>query len=160
MKFKDRPEYADFFAGEAIRRLGRQIVSWDPDGLVPVPLHPSKKRRRGYNQAELLAKRIGERLDIPVRPGAVRRVRRTVPMKSLSAASRAVNLTGAIAPGETAGLRRAVIIDDIYTTGATAEAVASVLKNAGVGKVFVVTMAAGSDAGSETSFLTKKNKNP
>ena len=155
MKYKDRPEYADHFAAEAVRRLGREMVSWDADALVPVPLHPARKRHRGYNQAALLAEGIGRALQLPVREKAVRRVRRTAPMKALSRTARSANLEKAFAAGDASGIRRAIVVDDIYTTGTTAEAVTRVLLQAGTEKVFVVTMAAGSDAGStdESDFL-------
>ena len=61
-KYAGRQEYAAFFGKEMAWHLGRQILSWKVDALVPVPLHPARKRKRGYNQAELLALEIGKQL--------------------------------------------------------------------------------------------------
>ena len=63
--------------------LGKKILEWGAQALIPVPLHRSKLRRRGFNQAELLAREIGRALGIPVRPDIVQRVRKTKPQKEL-----------------------------------------------------------------------------
>ena len=65
-KYAGRQEYAAFFGKEMAWHLGRQILSWKVDALVPVPLHPARKRKRGYNQAELLALEIGKQLGLRV----------------------------------------------------------------------------------------------
>ncbi|MEI3525087.1 MAG: hypothetical protein V8Q27_02355 [Eubacteriales bacterium] len=65
-KYHNRREYADFYAEELLRRFGRTLRSWQPDALIPVPIHKSRMRKRGFNQAALVADRIGERLGIPV----------------------------------------------------------------------------------------------
>lgn len=72
VKYKNKREYLDFYAEAAAEKL-RQYENreeWQFDGLVPVPVHPARKRKRGFNQAEVLAKRMGERLEMPVYPGA------------------------------------------------------------------------------------------
>lgn len=70
VKYKNKREYLDFYAEAAAEKL-RQYENreeWQFDGLVPVPVHPARKRKRGFNQAEVLAKRMGERLEMPVYP--------------------------------------------------------------------------------------------
>ena len=67
VKYKNKREYLDFYAEAAAEKL-RQYENreeWQFDGLVPVPVHPARKRKRGFNQAEVLAKRMGERLEMP-----------------------------------------------------------------------------------------------
>ena len=58
-KYHNRREYADFYAEELLRRFGRTLRSWQPDALIPVPIHKSRMRKRGFNQAALVADRIG-----------------------------------------------------------------------------------------------------
>ena len=100
---------------------------WQFDGLVPVPVHPARKRKRGFNQAEVLAKRIGERLEMPVYPEFLYRIRNTEPLKELNPDERLRNLQQAFQADAEAirarGVQNVLLVDDIYTTGSTAEAV-------------------------------------
>ncbi|MCM1156684.1 MAG: double zinc ribbon domain-containing protein, partial [Roseburia sp.] len=91
-KYRGRQEYAAYYGERMACILGERILALQPDALVPVPIHDSKKRERGYNQAEVLAKEIGSRLNIPVNTTLIKRVRKTVPMKNLSAQERQNNL--------------------------------------------------------------------
>lgn len=59
-KYGGRPEYADFYAEELVKRYGDRLRRWRPQAVFPVPAHKSRERSRGYNQAEVLAERIGE----------------------------------------------------------------------------------------------------
>ena len=68
-KYRNRREYADFYAEELIKSCGTALLSWEPDALIPIPLHKSRMRKRGFNQAELVARRIGKSLGIPVETG-------------------------------------------------------------------------------------------
>jgi ComF family protein len=107
--------------------------------VVPVPLHPSRRRQRGFNQAADLARHLG----LPVRH-ALRRVRATATQTGLPAARRHRNVRHAFAATRAArGLHGAavVLVDDVCTTGATLEACARALKEAGVGEVRAVTAA-------------------
>ena len=107
--------------------------------VVPVPLHPSRRRQRGFNQAADLARHLG----VPVQP-ALRRVRATATQTGLPAAQRNRNVRGAFAAAgvarELSG-RAVVLIDDVSTTGATLEACARALKEAGVAEVRALTAA-------------------
>ena len=92
VKYKNKREYLDFYAEAAAEKL-RQYENreeWQFDGLVPVPVHPARKRKRGFNQAEVLAKRIGERLEMPVYPEFLYRIRNTEPLKELNPDERQV----------------------------------------------------------------------
>ena len=117
--------------------------------VVAVPLFPAKERQRGYNQAVLLAdaalkelKKSAPEWRLRAAHGAIRRVKDTQSQFELTPSGRRRNLQGAFVVGETAGLvgREVLLIDDIYTTGATARACAAVLRRAGASKVWVATV--------------------
>lgn len=150
IKYQGRREYLDFYGSEMAKRLGKQIMKVGADALVPVPVHPARKRKRGFNQAEVLAVRISEELErqqgrtIPVRTDLLFRTKKTLPQKDLSAAERLKNLESAFEAGEIPpNIRRVILVDDIYTTGSTADACAKALKQAGVSNVSVVTACIG-----------------
>ncbi len=145
LKYKNRREYADLLALIIAQKNAAQIVSWRCDALVPVPVHPSKRKSRGYNQTELVANRLGELLDIPVKPQVLIRARKTVPQKGLDADARARNLKSAFAPGEEACPKRVILLDDIYTTGATMRVCTDVLLASGAQMVFGICCCAGSN---------------
>lgn len=112
--------------------------------LVPVPLHHERERRRGYNQAYLLAKEAGKRLGVPVIPQVLSRLSNTPPQaKSLSAQERKANVQGSFRcphPFLVNGLE-VVLVDDVCTTGATLEACARALKEAGAASVWGLALA-------------------
>ena len=145
-KYAGRQEYARFYAQEIVGRMGGTIRRWRPDALVPVPIHRIRRRERGYNQAEVLAKEIGKRTGIPVAAGLLGRVKNTLPQKLLDDAGRQNNLKRAFKiNGNDVKLERVIIIDDIYTTGSTVDACAAELKRAGVKEVYFITAAIGKE---------------
>ena len=117
----------------------------DWDFIVPVPLHPLKKREREFNQAEILARRLSVATHIQSNDKILRRIVPTATQTVLSREKRATNMRGAFAVPD--GLRldhkRIVIVDDIFTTGATTNACARALRAAGVADVCVWTVARG-----------------
>ncbi|MBR5422148.1 MAG: ComF family protein [Lachnospiraceae bacterium] len=145
MKYSGRKEYARPLGREMARRFAPQLREWGIQALVPIPLFPAKQRRRGYNQAEALADAMGEALGIPVERRLVRRSRNTRPMKLLGDKERQINLKNAfLCAQDGVKLQRVVLVDDIYTTGSTMDAVTGCLKAAGVKEVYFVTLAIGS----------------
>ena len=124
-----------------MRERGADVLA-DADCLVPVPLHWRRLRVRGFNQAADLAAGLG----LPV-ARALRRVRPTRPQAELPASRRYHNLRGAFAPARRPGRRRAVVgkcvvlVDDVFTTGATLDGCARVLKAAGAREVRALTVA-------------------
>ncbi len=147
-KYGNRREYADFFGEEIGRYLGGFLAGVHPDGLIPVPLHPKRQRKRGYNQAELLARAVSRYTGIPVYDRMVARVRNTTPLKRLNPQERQNNLKKAFhIVGNDVKLkekvRSAVIVDDIYTTGSTVDEIARILQEAGVREVYFVALASG-----------------
>ncbi len=116
-----------------------------PSCLIPVPVSAAKLKKRGYDQAEVLASAISENTGIPVLKNYVIRCRDTLPMKELSRNERMKNLRGAFKiTAHDVKCRSVMIVDDIYTTGSTMDALAAVLKEEGVEVVYFVTLAAGS----------------
>lgn len=113
------------------------------DYLVPVPLYPRREAERGFNQSALLARRVGRRWDIPVVEGVLRRTRPTSPQTDLSGDERRRNVSGAFAVRRrhAVGDRHVLLIDDIFTTGATVSECARVLLAAGAAAVGVLTVA-------------------
>lgn len=147
-KYAGRQEYARFYAEEIARHLGKKIRSWQADALVPVPIHYTRKRQRGYNQAERLAAEIGRRMHIPVERHLLRRVKKTLPQKQLGDAQRQNNLKRAFKIGRNdVKLKAIIIIDDIYTTGSTIDACTAELKKAGVERIYYISAAIGKGLG-------------
>jgi ComF family protein len=111
--------------------------------LAPVPLHPRKRRERGFNQAELIARELAARSGLPLAPGALVRRIDTPPQAGLSAAARRRNVARAFAVRQCARVagRRVVLVDDVLTTGATAQACSRALAAAGARAVRVLTVA-------------------
>ena len=114
-----------------------------PDRLVPVPLARRCLRQRGFNQAQMLAQWLGGALTLPVDEHLLERVVDTPPQQQLDAATRRRNLRQAfcLAPGTDIKGRHLALIDDVLTTGATAEALARLLKRAGAVRVDVYCLA-------------------
>ena len=110
--------------------------------IVPVPLHPRRERARGYNQSELLARTVGKRMGLPVRPGIVRRVRNTPPQVSIeNYEERRSNIEGSFAcPAGLSG-ESVLLMDDVVTTGSTMSACAAALKAAGARSVWGLAFA-------------------
>jgi ComF family protein len=112
------------------------------DAIVPMPLHWWKRWRRGFNQADLLAREIGRRWNVRVR-GVMLRTRATAPQAGLTNAQRRLNMRGAfrVKRGVRLDGLRVLLVDDVFTTGATASACARALKRAGAKNVSLLTLA-------------------
>lgn len=143
-KYAGRAEYADFYAQELYTKRGQWLNMIAPDALVPVPVHGSRKRVRGYNQAELIAKELSRYTGIPTNTTLIHRSRKTAPMKNLSSAERQNNLKKAFKIYQNdVKLNTIVIIDDIYTTGSTIDAMSRVMQEAGISHIYFMTLTIG-----------------
>ncbi len=143
-KNSDRQEYAYFYAEQIVNELGDYIRGMGQVVLVPVPMHKDKLKKRGYNQAALLAEQIGKLMGLPVESGLVERKKRTVSAKLLSERERAMTLKNAFKIGQNGvKWKTALIIDDIMTTGATVDGVAKTLAEAGAERIFFVCISSG-----------------
>lgn len=147
-KNQGRMEYADWYGEQIWSRYGMELNRIRPDAIVPVPLHRSRMAERGYNQAELIAKELGRKLRAPVLPRALRRRQRTTAQKYLGAGERSQNLEAVFVSGRqpVAG-KTVLLVDDIYTTGATAENCTEVLLQAGARAVYLVNVCIGDEEG-------------
>jgi len=144
LKYNGRQEYADYLGSKMGELLRSDIVSWNADAIIPVPISKKRLRKRGYNQAELLAKAMGKTLNIPVFSNLVSRVIDTAPMKLLNPLERQNNLKKAFKIDvDVVKLNTIIIVDDIYTTGTTIDTVARVLRENGVRSVYFVTLTIG-----------------
>ena len=143
-KYHNKKTYAHYYAYEIIKTHGKEIQEIKPDVLVPVPIHKNKYEKRGYNQAELVAKEIGEILDIPVDNRILKRVVDTLPQKNLDNNKRQKNLENAFISYENeVKYNKVMLVDDIYTTGATIEACSKLLKNLGIINIYYTSIAIG-----------------
>ena len=112
------------------------------DWLIPVPLHSSRERDRGYNQSELLARQLAHRVNVPLSSRGLRRTRATAVQMTLNAAQRRENVAGAFECVEPRVRgARVVIVDDVGTTGATLDACAQAVLKAGAAAVMGLTLA-------------------
>lgn len=108
--------------------------------LIPVPLGRRRLRERGYNQSERIARALGSCLGIPVRADLLHRVRETRTQTALTPEARHANVAGAFGAGAVSGLEL-VLVDDVFTTGATLAAAGAALADAGAARVDAVTFA-------------------
>ncbi|WP_244542448.1 ComF family protein [Devosia psychrophila] len=143
LKYGDRPELARFCA-RLIAGAGHELWMGDPI-LVPIPLHPARQRERRYNQSGELAQALGKLTGLDVDADLVRRIRKTRQQVGLSGDGRQRNVAGAFAVHPDMLVRsrgrRIVLVDDVYTTGATTKAVTRTLLKAGAEAVDVVSFA-------------------
>lgn len=142
LKYSGRPGLAGTLAHFMLRHVA---PGGDDALLVPVPLHRWRIWSRGYNQAALIASALSRRTGLPAGLDLLSRVRATPPLRGLGRRERALAVRGAFrvpaeARGRLAG-RRIVLVDDVYTSGATASACARVLKRAGAGPVEILCWA-------------------
>jgi ComF family protein len=129
------------FAQEAVGR--DEDLWWGLDAIIPVPLHPRRKKERGFNQAEVIARELGRVHGLPVLPKALRRVRNIPAQTGLEADARRRNVSGAFAVERPAALKglAVLLVDDVYTTGSTVKECCRTLRRAGVRSVRVLTLA-------------------
>jgi predicted amidophosphoribosyltransferase len=173
LKYHGRQEYAGIYGREIAKAYGAHFKMLGVECLVPVPLHKDRLKKRGYNQAALIAKGISAETGIPVNERLLVRDKKTAPQKELSDVDREKNLAMAFSVGKTysdsslnsgvvSGRRSdsktevqgknekayvpaiVLLVDDIYTTGATIEGCTKVLLAAGVKKVYYTSVAIGS----------------
>ncbi len=140
--FKNGKRYLAGAFAEAMLPLLRAEFA-DADCIAFVPMTAEAEKKRGYNQARLLAEALGEGAGIPVEAGLLVKTRETGEQKSLSRRERAENLKGSFRVHERTKCRgrRVLLIDDVLTTGATADAVAEALTGAGAAAVYLLTAA-------------------
>ena len=143
-KYNNRREYGRFYA-KSIWDLRKDVIdAWNCDVIIPVPLHYKRQRKRGYNQAKVLSKQLEEYLKLPVDDKILVRTKNTVPQKELETKGRKNNIENAFQTATNSiKYNKVILVDDIYTTGATINECARVLKLAGVKEIYFVTACIG-----------------
>lgn len=145
-KEKGRVEYAAYYALGLYNRYKERYRDWKIDALIPVPLTKKKEKKRGFNQALLIAKSLGELLGLPVLDKLVTRWEGRV-QKDLDAYEREKNAKNSfILSGNIVQSKSVLIVDDVFTTGNTIHYIAALLKKAGCKKVYFTTVCIGSEA--------------
>lgn len=143
-KYHGKRDYGKYFAYEIARSRGKDIAEANPEVLIPIPLHKKKLRKRGYNQAEIIARELGWRLGIPVDDKILIRTVNTLPQKRLNDVERENNLKKAFHSQEKrVKYNKIMLVDDIYTTGATVEACTKVLHDIGVTDIYYASICIG-----------------
>ena len=147
-KYHNQRVLADFFSDEILRRYRSLFRSWKINAVVPVPIHRIKYKKRGYNQAALLSSRIAYGLGLSHISDLLIRKVNTLPQKQFGSQARLANLTDAFSfnkqySGDVSSIGRLLLVDDIYTTGATMEACTRVLNRAGIKDVYICSVCTG-----------------
>lgn len=140
VKQEGTKEFVRYFGTELARQYAAYIKEIAPDYIVPVPLHKGKLRQRGFNQAELLAEELAEQTGIPLYCMLLKQ-KKTTDQKKLSGEQRKRNLSHAFAIDIKLCQKKKIphtvlLIDDIFTTGSTMNACATVLKQYGVQNIY------------------------
>lgn len=143
-KYHNRREYAKVYAAEMYRQQRRLIEQLAPEVILPVPVHWKKKRQRGFNQAELVAKELGKLAGIFVDTKYLVRKEKTIPQKELTRLQRKQNLKEAfVLRSNGKHYERVLLIDDIYTTGATIDAISEKLRENQTKTIYFLTICVG-----------------
>lgn len=146
IKYSGRKEYIDFYGKMIAKAFRKRFKAIDPDCFIPVPIHKKRLLKRNFNQAAVLAESISKELrkydiDIPVNENVIFRKKNTAVLNKLAEANRKEELDDAFTINRVEDIEKAVIIDDIYTTGATIDKVALKLKNAGIKDIYFTVIA-------------------
>lgn len=142
LKYEQVVPLADWFGARLAQIAIQAGRDWQADVVVPVPLHRDRRRERGYNQAELIARSVARRLDLPFSSRLLIRTRPRPPRLVLSRAEHWKSVRGAYATSDGVKIdnRRVLLVDDVLTTGATLDSCSRALKKAGASAVFGLTV--------------------
>lgn len=157
-KYNEMTGIAKILVDKAIHVLVKQSPFDKIDIACPVPLHPVRKRERGFNQSEILAKKISSYFRWSYKPNLIKRVRYTKSQTQLQGSERKLNVKKAFSIDKNADLKdlNIIVIDDVFTTGATVNTISEELKNCRAKKVYVMTIArAGLLSDSESNIEPK-----
>jgi competence protein ComFC len=142
LKYEEVSRLGDWFAEQLADINLKEPQEWPVDVVVPVPLHASRRRERGYNQAELIARPLAKRLRLDVDARLLARIKPRPPQLVLSRSEHWKSVRGAYAtpPGVRVDNLGVLLVDDVFTTGATLDACARALKRAGAKTVLGLTV--------------------
>ncbi len=140
LKYHQRPEYAEFMAPHLARIFIQYYAAKNCEVIVPVPLHPTRRRERGYNQSELLARHLAPLIGLPCLPQALARICATPSQTHLGRREREKNVRNAFVVRQKDFVegRVVLLVDDVATTGATLNACARVLRESGARAIYAL----------------------
>ena len=138
-KYEGRSDLGSRLGALMAEKARRSVV--EVDAVIPVPLHWRRRRKRGYDQAALLARPIAKSLGVPALLRGLRRVRNTTSQVELPFRERQRNVAGAFVASRLNGAGRVLLVDDVRTTGATLESAAAALRAGGVSEVRTLVLA-------------------
>ncbi|MBF0447397.1 MAG: ComF family protein [Magnetococcales bacterium] len=141
-KFSDRSEFSRVLGRLCWHRLASELSWEEPDLILPIPLHPRRLLSRRYNQSALFAAELAEKLNRPLVTNGLKRIKMTTPQTRLSRQSRLENVQGAFwaDPKRIAG-QSVLVVDDVYTTGATMAAAVQTLHRVGARRIVILCFA-------------------
>jgi ComF family protein len=131
----------DFFADPLAELMNERLTDTSFDAVVPIPMHRAKLRRRGYNQAELLARALAHLIRVRPEPELLTRTGERATQSRLSRAERRANVRGAFAASRRAAGKSILLVDDVCTTGETLRACAAALLRHGASRVCAIVVA-------------------
>lgn len=142
LKYRSNTEVGEYLGNLLATRFEEKLRSLNIDMVVPVPLHSSKRRKRGYNQSSFIARGIGDKLAIPVNEKVIKRLRNSSTQTRKSRQQRWLNVSEIFAVVKESDVegKHVLIVDDVFTTGATLEACGQKIIEAG-GRVSFATIA-------------------
>ena len=141
IKYSGRKEYLDFYGKLIVKAFYKKFIEINPDCLIPVPIHKDRLKKRNFNQSLVLANNIAKELklynlDIPVNTNIIFREKATKVLNTLDNDERKLELKGAFSINNVCDINKAIIVDDIYTTGSTINEIAKCLKKSGIKKIY------------------------
>jgi ComF family protein len=142
LKYQGKKSLAEIFGRGLTGLLNSDPILKQADGIIPIPLHPSRQRERGYNQTELLAKEISSQIGIPIM-SALKRKKNTKSQTTLDGVKRQKNMLDAFAVKDNSTIlnKKVILIDDVITSGATINSAAQALLNGGAKEVYGLVIA-------------------
>ena len=142
LKYKGHKENGELFAKELVRYYST-FQAWEIDQVIPVPLYYKKQRKRGYNQAVLIGEYFAKVYGYSLNCDGLIRTKKTLPQKELKNKARKENMSQAFEAKESVRGKYILLIDDIYTTGATINACSKALKDKGAIAVYYLAIGIG-----------------
>ncbi len=142
-KYNDHPEIGELFGRQLAQEINEEKIAEKIDMIIPVPLHPKKERKRGYNQSHYFANGISEITKVPVHTHYLKRIKHSESQTGKSREIRWKSVENAFEVQKPSELlsRHILLVDDVITTGATIEACGKKLYEAGVSKISIAALA-------------------
>jgi ComF family protein len=143
LKYKNKFRAGIYLGKKICERFSNEIDNFNPETIIPIPLHKLKKAERGYNQSYYIAKGIGRSCGIKVKTNILKRKRYTKTQTKLSADERSENIKDAFRVKNKKAIlgKNIILVDDVTTTGATTNEAAKLLKESGAKKILLLTAA-------------------